>query len=40
MSFWRRCCELTLADHVRNDIIRVIMGIEVTLTDTIEAKTT
>jgi hypothetical protein len=40
MSFWKRCCGLTLADHVRNDIIRVIMGTEVTLTDTVEAKTT
>jgi hypothetical protein len=38
MTFWRRCCGLTLDDHVRNDIIREIMETEVTLTDTIEAK--
>jgi hypothetical protein len=38
MSFWRRCCGLTLEDHVRNDIIREIMETEVTLTDNIEAK--
>jgi hypothetical protein len=38
MSFWRRCCGLTLEDHVRNYIIREIMEIQVTLADTIEAK--
>jgi hypothetical protein len=38
MSFWRRCCGLTLEYHVRNDIIREIMETEVTLTDTVEAK--
>jgi hypothetical protein len=38
MSFCRRCCGLTLEDHVRNDIIREIMGTEVTLTDTVEVK--
>jgi hypothetical protein len=38
MSFWRRCCGLTLEDHVRNDTIREIMETEVTLTNTIEAK--
>jgi hypothetical protein len=38
MTFWRRCCGLTLEDHVRNDTIREIMETEVTLTDTIEAK--
>jgi hypothetical protein len=38
MSFWRRCCGLTLEGHVRNDRIRDIMETEVTLTDTIEAK--
>jgi hypothetical protein len=38
MSFWRRCCGLTLEDHVRNDKIREIMETEVTLTDTTEAK--
>jgi hypothetical protein len=35
MSFWRRCCGLTLENHVRNDVIRET---EVTLTGTIEAK--
>jgi hypothetical protein len=38
MSFWRRCCGLTLEDNVRNHIIREIMETEVTLTDTIESK--
>jgi hypothetical protein len=38
MSFWRRCCGLTLEDHVRNDMIREIMETEATLTDTVEAK--
>jgi hypothetical protein len=38
MSFWRRCFGLALEDHVRNDIIREIMELEVTLTDTVEAK--
>jgi hypothetical protein len=38
MSFWRRCCGLTLEDHVRNDKIRENMETEVTLTDTVEAK--
>jgi hypothetical protein len=38
MSFWRRCCGLTLEDHIINDIIREIMETEGTLTDTIEAK--
>jgi hypothetical protein len=38
MSFWGRCCGLTLEDHVRNDTIREIMETEVTLTNTIEAK--
>ncbi|GFG33968.1 hypothetical protein Cfor_07518, partial [Coptotermes formosanus] len=38
MTFWRRCCGLTLEDHVRNDIIRELVETEVTLTDTIEAK--
>jgi hypothetical protein len=38
MSFLRRCCGLTLEDHVRNYIIREIMETEVTLTHTVEAK--
>jgi hypothetical protein len=38
MSFWRRCCGLTLEGHVRNDIIRQIMETEVKPTDTIEAN--
>jgi hypothetical protein len=38
MSFWRRCCGMTLEDHVRNDIIREAMETEVKLTDTVEAK--
>jgi hypothetical protein len=38
MSFWRRCCGLTLEDHVRNGRIREIMETEVTLTDTVEAE--
>jgi hypothetical protein len=38
ISSWRRCCGLTLEDHVRNYIIRKIMETEVTLTDSVEAK--
>jgi hypothetical protein len=38
MSFWRRCCGLTIEDHVRKDLIRMIMETELTLTHTIEAK--
>jgi hypothetical protein len=38
MGSWRRCCGLTLEDHVRNYVIRNIMETEVTPTDTIEAK--
>jgi hypothetical protein len=38
MRFCRRCCGLTLEDHVRNDTIREIMETEATLTDTVEAK--
>jgi hypothetical protein len=38
MSFWRRCCGLTLEDNVKNDKIREIMETEVTMMDTTEAK--
>jgi hypothetical protein len=37
MSFWRRCCGLTL-EQVRNDRIREVMEAEVTLTNTMEAE--
>jgi hypothetical protein len=38
LTFWRRCCGLTLEDHIQNDIFWEIVETEVTLTDTIEAK--
>lgn len=37
-SYWNRCCGLTLHDHVKNDTIRQIIGIQGTIVDTIERK--
>lgn len=38
MSFWRRCCRLTLMDKVRNEEIRERMNIQTTIIDTVESK--
>lgn len=38
MGYWRRCGRVTLLDHVRNDRIREMMGVETSLTDNIEMK--
>ena len=34
-SYWRRCCNLTLADKIRNDEIRRRMGVGTTVVDTV-----
>lgn len=36
MNFWRRCCQKTLLDHVRNEDVRDLVQVERTLTDRIE----
>lgn len=38
MDFWRRSCRYTRLDHIRNERIREIMGVEGTILDTIEYK--
>ncbi|KAF2901246.1 hypothetical protein ILUMI_04937 [Ignelater luminosus] len=38
MDFWRRRSGISRMDHVRNDTIRELMGVEKTLMDTIETK--
>lgn len=38
MSYWRRCCNLTLFDHVRNEDIRERMTATYTIIDTINEK--
>lgn len=38
MMYWRRCCKTTILDRVRNDEIRNKMGVDTTLTDSIEKK--
>lgn len=38
MTYWRRCCGLTLLDHVRNEEIRERMAVKSTIVDNIYEK--
>jgi hypothetical protein len=38
MNYWRRCCQLTRRDRVRNTEIRERMGIDIDVLETIECK--
>lgn len=38
MGYWRRCCQLTIQDKIRNEDVLARLNIGTTILDTVEAK--